>query len=212
MPTVVISENTTHDFTGTDDVKLKESTPTTNLEDQNLEVTSFASGDRATSLVRFTGLSNITGPVTVSSATLSLFHTDNNGTNTVDVHRCLRAWVAAQATWNVYSTGNSWTTAGGVGTGTDIVTTASASAAITGTGSYQDWTSSQLAQDVQDWINGVNTNNGWLLKRNDFSAFNSTFDGFTDGVNGTPASCPKLTFTYTSSGGTSTATVMWMKA
>lgn len=36
-------------------------------------------------------------------------------TDTIATYRCKRAWVENQVTWNVYSTGNAWETAGGSG-------------------------------------------------------------------------------------------------
>lgn len=61
---------------------------------------------------------------TIGSAILSLFKTTDNMTaSTVDSLRAvkiLRAYVADQVTWNAYSTGNNWTTAGAQSAGNDI--------------------------------------------------------------------------------------------
>lgn len=57
----------------------------------------------------------------IGSAVLSLFRTNTGTSNatTVSVVKCLRAYVANQVTWNVYSTGNNWTTAGAGSGGND---------------------------------------------------------------------------------------------
>ena len=38
---------------------------------------------------------------------------------TLNIYKCLKAWVENEATWNVYSTGNSWDTAGALNSTTD---------------------------------------------------------------------------------------------
>lgn len=52
------------------------------------------------------------------------------GTPTLRARRILRAYVPAQVTWNVYSTGNNWTSAGAKGTGTDITLASFGAAAM----------------------------------------------------------------------------------
>lgn len=65
-------------------------------------------------------ISSLTGK-NIGSAVLSLFRTNTGTSNatTVSVVKCLRAYVANQVTWNVYSTGNNWTTAGAGSGGND---------------------------------------------------------------------------------------------
>jgi hypothetical protein len=60
---------------------------------------------------------------TITSAILYLYRTDNTAAGATDrrleARRILRAYVAAEVTWNIYSSGNNWATAGAAGTGTD---------------------------------------------------------------------------------------------
>lgn len=55
------------------------------------------------------------------SAVLNLNPDTDTSSNarTMSAHRCLRAVVSNQATWNVYSTGNNWGTAGASNSTTD---------------------------------------------------------------------------------------------
>lgn len=200
MTTVVISDNAGADFSGTDDCQIKSGAATTNYgSDGTMEVTKWAVGDHLHSLLKFTGLSNITGPVTVSSATLELYLSSGDpGTHTISMYRLLRNWVESQATWNIFSTSNNWGTAGGLNA-TDRSSTLTASASVNNTSEYKSFTSAQLAQDVQDFINGVNPNYGWHFERTGGGDDNQgrifhTSESVSD------TSRPKLTVVYTLAG------------
>lgn len=168
---VTISDNSGADYAGTDDTQLRQNNPNANFGSlSTMETTIWDVGDTLRGLVRFPGLANITGPVTVLSATLRLYlQTANAGTHTIGIFRVLRNWVEGQATWNNYASGNAWAGGGASGAG-DTVATASASVAVgTITGQYYEWSSATLAADVEGWINGDFTNNGWLLRRTDIA-------------------------------------------
>jgi len=141
-------------------------------------------------------LSSIPTNAIVSSATLRLNMSANvwgAGGTTVQVYRQLRAWVSAQATWNIYSTGNNWATAGGFGAadceqtgiGSLVQNTAS------GTGN-QTWT--LTASAVQAMFSGVFTNNGFLMKADSEIDMYGTY---ISNENGTPGNRPLLTIEYT---------------
>jgi hypothetical protein len=55
---------------------------------------------------------------------LHLYTVTSTTTTTLSLYPLLRNWVETQATWNVYSTGNNWTTAGGLSDGNDKEATA----------------------------------------------------------------------------------------
>lgn len=167
MTVVVIGDNTGDDYSGTDDTKLRSSAATTNYgTDGEISISSSYFGQVNVSLLRFSGISNITGPVTVSTATTSLYETQFQGTSPMaaNVHRIKRAWVESEATYNIYSTSNNWETAGAAGAN-DIDTTPIASPSLTNTSGYQDITG--LAADFEDWINGTYTNDGHKLAGNE---------------------------------------------
>ena len=106
-------------LTGTsivNDVYIDSANPTSNLSGED----NLWSGERddavATrrSLIKF-NLSSIPANSTITGATLRLYANfdASSNTRTMRVYRTLRAWVDTQATWNIYSTGNNWGTAGG---------------------------------------------------------------------------------------------------
>jgi hypothetical protein len=197
VTTVVIGDNTGDDFAGTIDTYLKEQTPTANNgTSQYLEVTKWNVGDHTHGLLGFPGLSNIPASATVTAATLSLFLADSGAyTHTISLYRLLKNWVELEATWNIYSTGNSWDTAGALAS-TDRSSTLSASASVDGTlDVYKNFTGAQLTTDVQNKVSGVNSNFGWHGERTDGGA-NSQFKKFraSDGADGER---PKLSVTYT---------------
>lgn len=175
MPTVTIGENSTNTHTGTIDTTLRQSEPTTNQDGESingLQVVKYAASDHTHTVIAFTGLSNIPSTATVSAVTLYLYqHNSAQGsgpaTHTLDVRRLLRNWVETQATWNVYSTGNSWTTAGALSAGNDRVSTVSGGATVNMTNNeYKALTGSGMITDVQDWVSGAASNFGWHVERN----------------------------------------------
>lgn len=149
-------------------------------------------------LIKF-DLSGIPAGSVIDSATLSLMvETDvSSNARTFRVFRVKRVWVPAQATWNIYSTGNNWGTAGCSNTtsdreATDIGNTSfSASETV---GQFKDFT--LTASVVQDMVAG--TNNGFLVQ-----ADTETDDGygFFTSENGTESKNPKLVVTYHAGGG-----------
>lgn len=207
MTTATIGDNTGNSFSGTDDAPIKSysSFQNTNYGTQvTFEINKYASGDHTNAVLKFTGLSNISGPVTVSSATIYLYCTNNpnsGGSLTLDCFRLLRNWVENQVTWNNYSTGNAWTTAGGLSSGNDIASSASAQLTISnGAGAqliYHAFTSAQLAADVENIINGSANNYGWLFARNG-TGNDSAYHIFASSE-GTDATRPYLEVVYTAS-------------
>ena len=168
MTITVIGDNTGNDFAGTEDTKLREVEPTVNFGTAiETEITKYGAGDHSHTVIKFSGLSNITPPVTVNSATISIRQNANGGgTHTLSMYRLLRTWVEGQATWNIYSTSNNWQTAGGLGAN-DRSSTLSAAATSAAPDGYKTWSAAQLATDHQNIINGVNPNDGWHTERTD---------------------------------------------
>lgn len=126
--------------------------------------------------------------------------------NSFTLHRVTSAWTtgasdasgnegsgtAAQngdATWlHASSVGTLWSNAGG-----DFDSSSSASLIVGDLGWYT-WTSSQLAADVQQWIDHPESSMGWML-RGDETAIGST-RRFDSSESLTPALAPQLVIEY----------------
>jgi len=121
-------------------------------------------------------LSGIPDGAAVNSVTLSLnMNKTASGVQTVTLHRLASDWgegsskaggqqgsgIASEtgdATWvHTFSDTATWTSNGG-----DFDSTASASTQVSGRGQYQ-WSSDQMAADVQAWVNDGAKNFGWIL-------------------------------------------------
>jgi hypothetical protein len=202
MTTKVFGNNGGDDYTGTADTQIHEASATTNYgTDTTGEVTKYGAGDWTRVLLKFTGITNIPAGSNVTAVTIDFYHDaagQDTSAHTFSFYKLSRAWVEGQATWNQYSSGNNWATAGGMGTG-DAAASASASVARGGGGgsSYGAYltvaSTSQLVADVQSWVDGT-TNNGWIVDRTDASN-DSTYSIF-DMHEGTDGQRPKLTVTY----------------
>lgn len=200
MPTVTIGDNTGDTYAGSRLFELNQADPTTAYHDGSQGRVKLGTGsNEERSIVLFTLPGAITGPVTVSSATLRVYKSDSNdisGSN-LEAYLLRRSPVYNQATWNVYSTGNSWGTAGAKNTTSDVFSPASVTQAGPGSSTgYVALTSAQLASDIQTAINAAASSIGWVLASTDqFLRIVLLAEGNTDGQR------PYLEFAYTSGGG-----------
>lgn len=197
-PTIVVhADQTTLQPDGTAglDTRMDDASPTTNQatatllrigEDNNATA-------KARSLIKF-DVSSIAANVTVTSAQLVMTIGSSpdlaDADAQIDIYPALRAWVEAEATWNIWSTGNNWTTAGAGSGGDDYNVTAMGSftatnEAATGT----QYTVTLTSSVVQGWIDGSLTNNGMV-----FRTANELNDRYTFGSsdNSTASRRPKL--------------------
>lgn len=146
---------------------IRSSAATTNYDTNSLvlvgEDNASAEVDRGLVTFDLTRLTSVAAQIT--SATLNLpvsaDHTDN--ARTLRAYQVRQTYVSSQATWNVYSTGNSWATAGATNTTSDIYGTDVGSVSVSATPSGTVSVSLTAAR-VQDWVDGTTTNNGLLLK------------------------------------------------
>ncbi len=160
------------DETSGEDTFLRSTNTTTNYGTQPiLQVGEFPGVARIhRSLIKF-DLSSIPSTNTVSSAILSLWINADNSNNarTANAYRVLRNWVESQATWNAWSTGNNWTTAGCGSDGNDAdLTNSHGSCSFTASetvGAEKQF--SMTVSEIQKFINGTYANNyGWILRMN----------------------------------------------
>lgn len=131
-------------------------------------------------LIKF-DLSSIPSGSTISAVTLTL-RGSNGGPSAVELHRLTSDWgegasdaagpegmgAMAQpndATWlNTFFSALFWTTPGG-----DFASTISAVTNVD-EGVTSSWTSTQMIDDVQQWIDGANPNFGWIMIGDEINA------------------------------------------
>lgn len=147
------------------------------------------------------------GSVITSASLVMVMDQTISGNQTVSLHAATADWgegpslangnggggtasLTSDATWiHRFFPSTNWTTPGG-----DFASTASASTPVGGNGTYT-WTSAQLAADVQNWVNNVNANFGWVVIGNESA--NGTAKAFFSGEAAMAANRPKLQVTYT---------------
>ena len=142
-------------------------------------------------------LSGIPAGSTINSATLELYqHAESHsgsGSTTHAVYRLKRNWVEDEATWNVYSTGNSWSSAGGFHTD-DCEQTAIGTCSLSGTegAGYKSWTLDTDA--ISEIVESTWTNYGFMVKS---QTENDDGHHFRPSEYVESAQHPKLTIDYT---------------
>ena len=160
-------------------------------------------------LIRF-DLSSIPAGSSVTAVTLDLYENNagSNGSGTFDLHRVTSEWgegssdaisgecqgapgQLGDASWfyRYYDPPASsifWNTFGG-----DFDGTASASLFVNTSSGHKLWSSPQLVNDVQDWLDAAEPNYGWLLKRSTESGTQTALR-FASRTNPTPSQRPAL--------------------
>ncbi len=166
-------------------VFIDENSATTNFEGTapQLDVgESNIGSEKRRSLIQF-DLSSIPGGSTITGATFKIYLSSASlasNNRTMSAYRLLRNWVENQATWNVYSTGNSWGTAGASNTSTDRESSALGTIAMATSDSAGYKTSTFNTTLVQGWLDGTLTNNGLILVIATESNDMYRFDGEAD--------------------------------
>lgn len=136
-----------------------------------------------------------------SSMTLSLWSHNNlsSAAATFAAYRQKRNWVEAEATWNEYSTGNSWSTAGGFHTD-DCEQSAhfSRSMSASEANGEKQWTLASPADDaalvrLKEMWNGTWPNYGWLFKAT--SELDNAY-GYRSSDYATAGERPKMVIVY----------------
>lgn len=131
---------------------------------------------------------------TVSAMTLALYRTGGymSESSTLYVAKCLRTVVvggSSQMTWNQYSTGNNWGTAGASNAAdVDLSLMGAIGLTDTVTAMFTSSTANFVAA-MQAWVNASGVNNGFLL-------FPSFFADYHTWSGPTGANPPILTVTY----------------
>lgn len=156
-------------------------------------------------------LSNIPSTATITNVILELrANRQKRGPHTVNVHRLTADWgegssnasgqegsgasaASNDATWiHTFNSTGTWNTAGG-----DFAATSSANASVNSSNALINFSGNQLTADVQDWIDGTNSNFGWILIGDESS--NASAKRFASKDNGNSANHPRLIITYNNS-------------
>lgn len=177
---------------------IRSASPTTNFGSG----TTFQVGTDAISLLNRSlikwDLSSIPAGSVVISATLSIYVSFDNSDNTrtMRAYRVKRAWVEGQATWNIYSTGNNWGTAGCANTTTDREATDIGNVSVLSNLAVNAEVQISLTPSkVQEWISGALNNYGMLLKVDTETAQDQYI--YYAHEHATAGTKPKLVITYT---------------
>lgn len=112
-------------YAGCEDVYMFGGDATANKDGDDRLITRDSGGGTAfdrTFVLRF-DISDIPSGSTITSATLTLYNAGTVQGGTTYLYASLRDWSETQATWNVYTTGNNWSTAGCRGSSTDMTGT-----------------------------------------------------------------------------------------
>ena len=172
MPTQIIGENTIADVSGCEDTYIDETTPDTKYN-TSPELLCYGGATPKSVLIRYTGLDSLPTGIAVEDARLMFWKSGaSSGTKTFDFRRVLRQWYILGASWNEWDAGQSWTTAGCRGDGTDRVAAVS-DQIVSDSALVNEWVTSngnaQLKQDIENMVNGEADNNGWIIERTDTS-------------------------------------------
>lgn len=165
MATVTIGANTGNTYPGIEDAYIDSVASAVNYgSSSDLYIHENTTVIRHT-VMKFTGLSNITGPVSVSSAVLSIKNRDAvAGTTPISVFRLLQPFVVGQVTWQKRNTSTNWTTAGARNsTDADIGVTLATGTIPATSETFFNVSGAAFTQYIQDVINGVITDHGILL-------------------------------------------------
>ncbi|KKK79973.1 hypothetical protein LCGC14_2828150 [marine sediment metagenome] len=213
MPTLIAQP----DGAAGNDTRLDFTNPNMNYETADSFFVGDGSGganDASRPVIKF-NLSSIPSDATIDSVTLELWENfaDRSAAQAaapVNLHRLLQNWVEAQVTWNDYSTGNSWGTAGAASVGVDRDGDVSATVTLdhVAAGAMVTWADDgadpSLKNDVQQFVNGTWANYGWILEKPDWELLGVgpfALNQFRTSDYATAAQRPKLTVNYTLAAG-----------
>jgi hypothetical protein len=146
-------------YTGCEDTYIYQYAPDTNYCQQGSLKVGYK--QRSATILRF-DLSSIPAHVSIVQAQLQLHAAGWGGTDmTIDAHRILRPVRACEATWNYARGVVSWGVPGCNDPTTDRSAQPESSVATSGIGK---WYHFDVADLVQDWLDGTLPNNGVLLR------------------------------------------------
>lgn len=198
IDTVTTWGNTSADLVMSADTMMSSANPTTNYgSDVNFQIGEFNAGVNTGRALLKPDFSVIPAGNTIISAILKLTPIADFSDNarTLRVYRCLRNWVELQATWNIFSTGNAWATAGCGNNATDYdgaVELGNVSVPASPT-LNTPISITLLAAEIQKMFDGTYSNYGFFLK---VDTETDDMISYASRSNGTVAYRPVLSVLY----------------
>ena len=163
-----------------------------------ISVGSDASSEDQRGVISF-DLTDLPSSSTVNSAILRLYFSeipsgDTNDNRTHGIHRIqlspARDWQELEATWNDYSSSNSWSSSGG-----DFNATATDTIEV-GSTLEDSWIEFNVTYDVQTFVD-EDSNYGWVIKDNDESGSKTRRYYYSSNYNDNTSRRPQLVVNYT---------------
>jgi len=192
-------QSTTVELPTTADTRLEQKLPTINYASAT---TLWVAGDSngacalAEAALKFS-LSAVPAGKTITAATMKLYVTNSSSNGQFRVYSLKRKWSEGAATWKQWSAGLAWTLPGANAVPEDRGDIPRASFTGTpGTGGYELFPlNSAGVRQVQEWLDGVNPNDGFLVRPTVTSPCINTADdmGFESREGTNP---PKLVVSY----------------
>lgn len=151
------------------DTYISDFSPTTNFGSAtNIRIENNAATSRGIGLIRWPVRENVRWNATLTQVQISVYIDPNYlvSDGKLQCHPLLRNWVESEATWEVYSTGNSWGSDGANTSGTDYQAIGTIGETNHDVGAATGWDtttflSGALFDGWQDHIDGTLTNYGW---------------------------------------------------
>lgn len=165
----------------------------------------YSTGDdvgRYNFTLRWTEIKDLIYQQEVSACTLWIpFGTPigSPGPTGLEVHGGLRHWVESEATWSEYSSGNSWTSGGCAGNGTDRTTAAYGATNVADTNSAGElvFVLTDLLQTFDNTDTGAVNN--FVIQPDGTGAWNGAY--LQSSEHGTPSERPHIKIVYSPAGG-----------
>lgn len=181
-------------------------TPTTNYSNTGGAVNAEDGGARKHIIYKF-NLSAIPSNSTIDSVEFKMFKNLSGIAQQLFIYRITSDVVITECTWNIYSTSNDWTTAGGdFGAKLDSLTNQGFNGPSDGSDSIfvQRGVGFGLTNLIEDWVDGTHPNYG-LLIQTDYTA--SSYPVFSI-EQGPDLVHPRLYIEYTETSATVSQTIM----
>jgi hypothetical protein len=202
--TYVISANTTGTYTNNgltnvEVTKIRELNNTTSYAGSTSGgVVSWAVGDREHTLIRFNDLSGIgAGTVTNAEVGFYVINTDSSSKD-IEIRALTQAWDYFNTTWDEYSSGITWDTAGALGVGDrgSVLATATATGS---TGYWVQFSGPAVDTWVQNCIAGTDVYETLYVGYVNDTAYSNIYEEFEYSL-GTNGFRPYLSFDWAAGG------------